>query len=138
MNLPLEKLESLERSLSNERGGFELFGVFLRAGSPERWDLIVAAPWLDPNERESLKLVADALSGSLVRDELLGISRIVILDKGDRLLESILATFNTEHACLELGRTVLAGIQIRRAFLITAKRRLATKRRRGRRVRPAG
>jgi len=128
----LEKLSTLEFSMSRDKGDFELFGVLLREDSPDKWDLIVAAPWLDPDKRESFKVLADALQATLARDDFLGFSRIVILEKGNPFLESLLAMKSIEHGLIEFVNITLSGISIRRAYIITAKGRLARKRRRNR------
>jgi hypothetical protein len=84
----LEKLSVLELSLSRDKGDFEFFGVILREDALEKWDLLVAAPWLDPNQRQSYKMLADLLQGTLSHNEYLEFSRIVILEKRNPFLEA--------------------------------------------------
>jgi hypothetical protein len=126
----LDKLDRLKLALSRDKGAFDLFGVFLREDSPEKWDLVVAAPWLTPDERESFKTIADGLQSTLTREEVLQFSRIVILEKGNPFLESVIARVSVEHGLSELDQTELSGVSIRRAYILTARRRLARKRRR--------
>jgi hypothetical protein len=132
----VKKLADLETSMSRDMGEFELFGVLLREESPEKWDLVVAAPWLDPDNRESFKLVADALQEILTREEFLEISRIVILEKGNQFLENLLAVVSVEHSPIEIIDFAWSSISIRRAYIVTSKRRLAQKLRRNRGRRP--
>jgi hypothetical protein len=133
----LEKLAALELSLSRAKGAFELFAVLLREGSPEKWDLVVAAPWLDPDQRESFKTMAEALQAALSREEFLEFSRIVILKKGYPFLESLLTMISCEHGMYELRDITVSGISIRIAHVMTAMRRPARKRRRNRDGSPA-
>ena len=43
----VKKFVSLERDVSAEKGGFSLFGLFHREeASFDKWDLVIAAPWL--------------------------------------------------------------------------------------------
>jgi hypothetical protein len=128
----LEKLSAVESSLSRMHGAFELFGVVLRESSLDLWDLVVAAPWLNRSKRESYRLMADALQAALTRDEFLQFSRIVILEKGNPFLESLLAMTSGEHGRFDLRDTTLEGIPIRIAHVLTAVRRPARKRRRKR------
>jgi hypothetical protein len=133
MNPPfLEKLAALELTMSSTRGPFEFFGVLLRENSPEKWDLIVAAPWLDPNQRESYQAIADALQAALTRDEFLEFSRIVILEKGNPLLKDLFAMTSCEHGLFELRDLTLSGISIRIIYILTSLRRPARRRRRNR------
>lgn len=42
----LNKFVLMERELSERYGEFNLFALFQRKNSPNRWDLLVAADWL--------------------------------------------------------------------------------------------
>jgi hypothetical protein len=138
MNPPfLEKIAALELSLSRSHGAFELFAVVLRESSLELWDLVVAAPWLDPGKIESFRLMTDALQAALTREEFLQFSRVVILVKGNPFLESVLTMASCEHGREELRDTTVEGIPIRIAHVLTAVRRPAGKRRRQRDGSPA-
>ena len=39
----VEKLASVEREVSSEKGDFRLFALFLREDAQDRWDLLVSA-----------------------------------------------------------------------------------------------
>jgi hypothetical protein len=126
----LKKLASLELALSHERGEFELFGLFLREESQEKWDLIVAAPWLHSYDRASLQAIVGEMQKTLNPAELLEFSRVVVLDKGTPFLESLLKTFEIEHDLVEAKNLTLLGLSFRSVYIITAKGRLARKHRR--------
>ena len=57
--------------------------------------------------------------------ELLMISRVVVLDKGNPFLEDLLKTVSTEHSPTEIESLSLNGLSFRRIHLITAQGRLA-------------
>jgi hypothetical protein len=133
----LKKLTALERSLTAAKGDFELFGVVLREESREKWDLVVAAPWLHADQLESYRVIADALRATFTLEEYLNFSRIVILEKSWPFLEDVLSMTSVEHGLYEIIDMTLSGISIRRAYIITAKRRPARKRRRKRDRSPA-
>jgi hypothetical protein len=42
----LQRFAALEASIAEEKGSFALFALFMRKEVPDRWDLIVSAPWL--------------------------------------------------------------------------------------------
>src|SRR5262245_32197271 len=119
----LEKVAALELSLSRTHGDFELFGVVLRESLLDLWDLVVSALWLSPDKIESYRLVTDALKAALTRDEFLQFSRVVILEKDNPFLESVLGLVSCEHGREELRDTTVEGIPIRIAYVITAMRR---------------
>jgi len=56
-----EKLESLEKKIADERGEFSLFGLFLREDAEDRWDIVVAAPWLNADSMEDINYIAKKL-----------------------------------------------------------------------------
>ena len=50
----LEQFVELERRLVEEHGQFSLFALFLREDSTDKWDLVVAAPWIEENRKEEI------------------------------------------------------------------------------------
>jgi hypothetical protein len=127
MTPPLEKLARLERAMAEENGGFELFGVFIREDSLEKWDLVLAALWLNPEDRESLQFIVDRLKGSLTPSEMLDASRIVILEEGNPFLDAVLTLVQVEHGMSEIVNFGILGVSIERAYIITSKRQPARK-----------
>ena len=41
----IEKIVSLEQTISTEKGDFVFFALFLREDAQDKWDLVVSAPW---------------------------------------------------------------------------------------------
>ncbi len=121
-NETLEKLASLERELSGEKGDFSLFGLFLRedAQDEDKWDILVAAPWLDADKKEGLAYLAKEIQQRLESDELLSISRIVVLERSNPTLEAIHKAVNVKHDRTEVRDSNFFGIQITRAYINTS------------------
>ena len=121
----LQKLVTLEKDLSTEKGGFLLFGLFLREDSVDLWDLVISAPWLEPHGKKSLNLIAGELKSRLETDELLSISRIILLEPNNSGMNAIHRAVATEHGRVELQDTAFFGMQMRHAYIITSKRESA-------------
>ena len=121
-NETLEKLASLERELSDEKGDFSLFGLFLRedAQDEDKWDILVAAPWLDADKKEGLAYLAKEIQERLEPDELLSISRIVVLERGNPTLEAIHKAVKVKHGKVEVKDSNFFGIQITQACISTS------------------
>jgi hypothetical protein len=132
MTTPLDKLARLELAMSRENGAFELFGIFVREDSLEKWDLVLAAPWLNPDERESLQFIVDQLQRSLTPSEMLDASLIVILEEGNPFLETVVTLVQVEHGMTEIGDFGILGVSIQKAYIITSMRRPGRKPRRQR------
>jgi len=117
-----EKLALLEKDVSAEKGEFSLFGLFLRedAKDENKWDILVAAPWLDADKKEGLAYLAKEIQKRLEADELLSISRIVILEKDNPILKAINKSVKVKHIEFEVEDSNFSGIQITHAFISTS------------------
>jgi hypothetical protein len=118
----IDKLSLLEKSLSGEKGNFSLFALFLREDSEDRWDLVLSAPWLKSNDRKDYKFIASRVKEILNKDELISLSRIVLLDKGNQILEAVNRAISIEHGKVECKDCNFFGLPIRHAYIITSKR----------------
>jgi len=118
----LEKLASMEREVADEKGEFSLFGAFLRedAQGEDKWDILASAPWLEANEKEGLAYLAKEIRRRLEPDELLSISRIVILEKGNPTLEAIHKAVKVKHGKVEVKDSNFFGVQITQACISTS------------------
>lgn len=115
----LDALQQLERELSEKHGKFKLFGVFLREDSVDRWDIVVAAPWLDKIKQRAIALISDKLKGALGASGLMNISRVVRLSNGDEFLAALNELPEVEHGLVEIANTDIAGVPIRRGYIVT-------------------
>jgi predicted O-linked N-acetylglucosamine transferase (SPINDLY family) len=117
-----EKLALLEQEVSDKKGEFSLFGLFLRedAQDEDKWDLLVSALWLDADKKEGLAYLAKEIQKQLKPDELMSISRIVVLEKGDPILEAIHKTVKVKHGKVEVKDSNFSGIQITQACISTS------------------
>jgi hypothetical protein len=117
-----EKLASLEKDISAEKGEFSLFGLFLRedAKDEDKWDILVAAPWLDADEKQGLEYLVKEIQKRLESDELLSISRVVILEKDNPILKAINKSVKAKHIEFEVEDSNFSGIQITHAFISTS------------------
>src|SRR6266516_3908231 len=102
MKQMIEKLASLERDIASEKGEFSLFALFLREDADDTWDLLASAPWLEADKRESLDYLVNQLRARLDTQELLSLSRIVILEKGNPVLEAIHKEIKVMHGMAEV------------------------------------
>ena len=117
-----KKLGLLEREVSAQKGEFSLFGLFLRedAQNKDKWDLLVSATWLEENKGEGLAYLSEEIRKRLEPDELLCISRIVVLEKGNPILEAIHKAVNVKHGNVELKNNNFSGVEITQACISTS------------------
>jgi hypothetical protein len=118
----VEKLVAMEREISEERGTFALFALFLREDALDKWDLVASAPWLEEDKKESLAYLSDRLRSHLTHEELLSFSRIVLIDRDNPFLEAIRRAVSQEHGIVEVKDSNFFGLEISHAYIITSKR----------------
>lgn len=108
--------------MSEEKGAFELFALVLRDDAPNKWDLLVASPWVERDKKGGLAYISRLLQETLGIPDLFQISRIVIIDRSNPALAAFLRAMHVEHGMAEIQESSFFGLQIKHAFLITSRR----------------
>ena len=121
MNEIVEKFASLEAEIAAKRGDFSLFALFLREDVPDRWDLMVSAPWVGPNKNEAVDYLVSEIKSHLGAEDLVNLSRIVLADANYPPVQALAKAFHVEHGRVEVRDSNLFGLQVRHAFIITSK-----------------
>ena len=81
MNDRFTKYAKIHRRIVRKRGAFDFFALFLREDAPGLWDLLVAAPWTQPNRPQALRYMWKELNETLTTADKMELSRVVILDR---------------------------------------------------------
>lgn len=121
----LDKFIAIEKDLCKDKGEFNLFALFLREDSANKWDLLVSADWIIENKTESLKLIANKVQEHLEKKELVNLSRIVLIEEDNPALEAFHKAVNVEHGRAEIKDSNFFGLQIKHAFIITSRKDVA-------------
>ena len=122
MNAFFEKFVKIEREVSEKRGSFALFGLFLREDSPNLWDLVVSAPWFGLSKVKTINFMFQQMKSRLKSKDLLLVSRIVVVDTSDPRVKAIQDQFQVEHGAIELLASEFFDMAMSRAFIVTAKK----------------
>jgi len=97
------------KDISAEKGEFVLFGLFLREEAPDKWDLVISAPWLAAGKLKALGEFVEKATTIVGKQELLALSRIVTLNHDDPNLEAILKTVQVDNGLLSYGTPISLG-----------------------------
>jgi hypothetical protein len=116
----IDTFVELERAISDEKGSFWLFALFLREDAQDRWDLVLSASWTQGNVKEALQYVAGKVQEVFGPSELAELSRIVIVDKDNPLLDAANRATRTEHRVAEVTDRDFVGLPIKHAYIITS------------------
>ncbi len=117
-----EKFTRLESQIAQEKGDFTLFALFMREDVPDRWDLIVSAPWLGDDKRAAVSYLVDQIKSKLGERDLTNLSRIVLIDPKDVAVENLNRAIHVEHGSVEVRDSNFFGLPIKHAYIITSKR----------------
>lgn len=117
----VERFGRLESQIAQEKGDFALFALFMREGAPNRWDLIVSAPWA-ADEQQTVRYFVEQIKMRLGEQELVGLSRIVVVDPEKDAVKDLNHSIQVEHGNVEVRDSDIFGLTIKRAHFITSKR----------------
>jgi hypothetical protein len=118
----IEKFAELESQISAERGDFALFALFMREDAPDRWDLIVSAPWAGGDKRRTVDYFVNQIKSRLGEQVLLGLSRIVVVDPENAAVQAFNRAIRIEHGRLEVKDSSFFGLPVKHAYIITSRR----------------
>lgn len=99
-----------------------LFALFMREEVPDRWDLIVSAPWLGEDRQDAVDYLVQEIKSRLGDQELLRLSRIVVADPQADGVRALNVLVQVEHGSVDVQDTTLLGLFVKRAHIITSKR----------------
>lgn len=118
----INKYRYLERLISREKGDFILFALFLREDAVDKWDLAVAAPWIDANRKDALSYIANQVQARFKPEELASLSRIVLINQTNPALRTINRTVTIKHGTAEVQNPDFFGFQIKHAYIVTSQK----------------
>lgn len=115
-----KEIQLVEKELSDQFGDFALVALLLREDSPDRWDLLISAPW-SKDAQSTLKEVVAHLKKHLNSTETAMLSRVVILNPMEPIVKTFNSAIRTEHGMAEIKDSTFNNIPIKHAYVITSK-----------------
>jgi hypothetical protein len=120
MNEFFKKFKPIEKEISDKKGDFELFAILLREDAPDKWDMVLSAPWLKKEDRSLLEYMTLVLKEHL-KEDVIKLSRVVILDNSHPALKAIHKAIGVKHGGAEIQDSNFFGLQIKHGYIITSK-----------------
>jgi len=116
----LEKLKTVRSKVIEKFDRLSLFVVIKRV-DVNLWDFVFASEKLD--NPENLKVIADIISKELDRNEIISISRVVLLDSTDPFAKNFNSTFNVGdgNGYMTISDSQINNIRIKEAYLFFSK-----------------
>lgn len=117
-----EKFAELESHISEEKGAFALFALFMREDAPDRWDLIVSAPWAGGDKQRVVDYLIGQIKSRLGEQGLPSLARIVVIDPQDAAVQALNRAVQIEHGSVEVRDSSFFGLPVKHAYIITSRR----------------
>jgi len=114
----VEKLKEQEKAMAAKKGYFDLFALFLRDDAPEKWDLLVAADWIEANKKASLDYIMGVLKKGLLKEEWMKLSRVVVINESNPALQGLRKAIGSARG-IRIRNSNFFGLQIKDAYVIT-------------------
>jgi hypothetical protein len=118
-NEVLGKFVRVVREIESRRGPFVLFGLFLREDTPEVWDVVASAPWLDAARLDGIRHLAAEIGSALRPEEMLQLSRIVPMETSDPAVVQLTTRLGLRNAPVEMTDIDFAGARIQAATVLS-------------------
>ncbi|MDE3055601.1 MAG: hypothetical protein KGI80_02760 [Verrucomicrobiota bacterium] len=122
----IEKVKSAIKRLETEKGQLLICALFLRADALEKWDIVLAASWLNPKEMLSYEILSSCLQNFLTPSDLVQFSRIVILEQDDPIVSFLLNLETVKNGGYkELSADILTEkfrFTIKKAYLLRSQK----------------
>lgn len=114
-----QKLCGAEEKVSEECGGFFLFGLFERQETPGRWDLVASAPWLETG-RSGIEKLITLLRKNMDTGDWKVVSRVVPIDPSGEFVEWVTAHYTFNHQVEDVYSAGFSDQGVGHAILITS------------------
>jgi len=117
----IEKMQQIEKQMSEEHGPFELFAVFRPDSSLRLWDVLVSARWMSERERDNLRLMAKYLNNAYSEKEIVHLSGVVIVPPDYEGLRTFQSQVEVEHGLKEFRNVTFFEVYLLHAYVITSR-----------------
>jgi len=119
-NSTLEKLKIVRKEVLDKFGKLLLFVVIKRADA-NLWDLVFAGDKLD--QSDNLKTIADIVRKELDKNEMVSISKLVLLNSNDPFAEDFNSTFSVGdgNGWMTIVNGQINNVHIKEAYLFFSR-----------------
>ena len=120
MNSFIQKILKLEEKLSADKGNFSFFALVELQDAQNEWDVVVSASWLPSRESEAISVMTDSIFGVLDKNELLQLSRVVILNADELFIKEVITKSGGREI---LSDVFINGLEIRTIHIVSNRNR---------------
>ncbi len=114
----LEKLKKLGNLIKKEKGEVYLLAAFEHEEIQDRWDIIVSAEKLEADRLNSVRFVVDKLKTLLNKEEIVKVSKVVLFDKNDKIIQDIRKFLSENKNTDKIKDMTIGDLYIRQGLIV--------------------
>lgn len=113
----VQKLALIKSELTSQKGQFDFFGLLLLENSMNKWDLAMAASWISQDKTSALKLVGRKVQESLEKNEIMTLSRVVLLENEPESIDEFYQINSFSEEVFEKFNFDFLGVSVKHAYI---------------------
>ncbi len=114
------KLLDVEKQTSAEKGRYLFFALFKNKESVRKWEIYVAADWINYNPADAKMYLMEKVKEVLTPEEQFNIAGFRVFGSNDAELKAFQQMFSVEHMMMQMQNCNMNGVHIDHAFIITS------------------
>ena len=114
----IEILRKLQNLIKKEKGEVYLLAAFEHEEIQDRWDIIVSAEKLEADRLNSVRFVVDKLKTLLNKEEIVKVSKVVLFDKNDKLIQDIRKFLSENKNTDKIKDMTIGDLYIRQGLIV--------------------
>ncbi|WP_319580511.1 hypothetical protein [uncultured Methanospirillum sp.] len=91
-----EKFKKIINTISQEKGNIKFFAIARRSDSEGFFDILISADWIRQDDFEILKYIVKIIKSLLNKEEIIDISRVILLNSDDPILKQLRPAITVE------------------------------------------
>lgn len=122
VNELLKRFPAVVEDIRQERGECTLFGIFHRLGGWNRWDVVVAAPWVKEGRAKAIDYLVPKIRARLRRKDMMLLLAVSPFPDTEPSVRELRQTVEFRGAPVEVRNFTFAGVEIERAYIFALKK----------------
>ncbi|KAF5083065.1 hypothetical protein KHC33_10975 [Methanospirillum sp. J.3.6.1-F.2.7.3] len=118
----IEKFQKIVTDISTNKGTLNLFALSYRENDSQTFDLLISARWINIDDFYFLKYIENLLKQELDSNDILKISRIVLLDPEETSVKAITNCFYINEGNLTIQHSLIGNVPILKMVIFSSNK----------------
>jgi len=118
----IEKFQKIVTDISTNKGTLNLFALSYRENDSQTFDLLISARWINIDDFNFLKYIENLLKQELDSNDILKISRIVLLDPEETSVKAITNCFYINEGNLTIQHSLIGNVPILKMVIFSSNK----------------